>query len=758
MPSIIEAVSDVLDTNDGWAVLAQLTGGSTDSARAGVAEVAPALLGALAERADDPDGRAAVMARLDEVDPAVRADPDLALDGTDRYGRAVLDTLFGPDRGPLRDAMAEHGTLGAPALAMLLPRLTSLVMAVVAGRRDAGNLDSGGVVTLLAGDAPEDRGSRGSWLTGLVAGGAAAGVAAGVATRRPDGLSPAEEMAEADAVDADLEAAADRAVDADPGAPTVDAAGDADVEHAAAGGDATDGSGPDAGADDDPGPGAETTATVAAGAAGAAVAGVAALAGMTDAEEAVEAEADAVDAKLAAASDAEAADAEADVDADDAEAGAGPDADADADSDSDSDSKDDGSDGGGRRTGAAAAAAAVATAGGAATRAGSDDPTTDAGGTGSAAAVASGGDRASGENMTSGENTTSGENDQNKTSGTGTVGTDPDGRERGGVRLLWWVLGGTALVGLLALTLGQCGSGSSSPSGLGGASATTSAVAGATAEGSLRASVDAELPDGVTAEIDGDAVTLTGSVASRDESHRLEAAVMGLDGVGSVDNRIEVDGSGAGTADPDLQARVDAVLPDGVTATLDGDTVALSGVVGSGEAAAAVEEAVAGLAGVGSVESALTVPEGSGTTPATPALPSAEAPATTTTSPGAPTATPAVGTNLNELLGLQTVTFNYLSAQLTGPGQAVLNQVVAYLATNEVTVQIQGHTDSDGPEDKNQQLSERRATAVRDYLVGQGVAAEQLTVIGLGETMPAVPNDSQTNKALNRRIDFVVTS
>ncbi|MFV0258207.1 MAG: OmpA family protein [Acidimicrobiales bacterium] len=703
MPSIIEAVSDVLDTNSGWAVLGQLIGGSGDDAKAGVAVAAPALLGALADRSDDPEGRAAVVAQLDEVDPALVADPDLALDGTDRYGRAVLDLLFGPDRGPIREALAEGGSLGAPALAMLLPRLASLVMAVVARRRADDGLDADGVATLLTDErtALDDAGSIGTWLVGLVAGGSATAVAASAAAGPSSGLPAGEEAveAEADQVDADLEAAA---VDVSTDGP------DAET------GDTAEGS-------SDGGTGAGPAVAVSA-VAGTAV-GVAALAGMTDAEDAVEDAADEVDADLAAAA--------ADAGGDAAKAGTGT---------------------AGKRGAEPAAGAddaGDASAGEDATDATEVDgepagSSSDAGaGVGAAAAGAAAG-RA------------------------GAAATD-EADDRQGVRHLWWVLGGAALVTLLALALGQFGTSSSSD--FGRSSSVTTAARSDPAGGDLQTRVAAQLPDGVTAVIEGDAVTLAGSLPTRDEADRLEAALLGLDGVGSVNNLIEVGDTAAGgsddagaTVDPDLQARVDAVLPDGVTANLDGDEVTLTGTIGSTGAAAAVEQAVAGLDGVGSVRSELTVADTAATTEAPAAAapsteaPSSGAPSSGAAGPGTPTATPPVGTNLNDLLGLQTVTFNYLSAQLTPPGQAVLDRVVAYLATNDVTVEIQGHTDSDGPEDKNQQLSERRAVSVRDYLVSRGIAAERLTTVGLGETRPTVPNDSVANKALNRRIDFVVTS
>ncbi|MEO1695264.1 MAG: OmpA family protein, partial [Pseudomonadota bacterium] len=80
----------------------------------------------------------------------------------------------------------------------------------------------------------------------------------------------------------------------------------------------------------------------------------------------------------------------------------------------------------------------------------------------------------------------------------------------------------------------------------------------------------------------------------------------------------------------------------------------------------------------------------------------------------------------------------------------------ALKSCNNVEIDIEGHTDSQGSDDTNLALSERRAEAVRTYLVRAGVDPDQLDAIGFGETRPAVPNTSRANMARNRRIEFVV--
>jgi len=73
-----------------------------------------------------------------------------------------------------------------------------------------------------------------------------------------------------------------------------------------------------------------------------------------------------------------------------------------------------------------------------------------------------------------------------------------------------------------------------------------------------------------------------------------------------------------------------------------------------------------------------------------------------------------------------------------------------------VRVKIVGHTDSDGADAANLDLSKRRGASVREELVKNfGIDASRLESDGLGETKPVAPNDTQTNKALNRRVEFI---
>ena len=85
----------------------------------------------------------------------------------------------------------------------------------------------------------------------------------------------------------------------------------------------------------------------------------------------------------------------------------------------------------------------------------------------------------------------------------------------------------------------------------------------------------------------------------------------------------------------------------------------------------------------------------------------------------------------------------------------VLNSVAIVLNKYPRTLlDVDGHTDSDGDDISNQQLSERRAVSVARYLNSQGVDARRLRIIGYGETRPIADNASQAGKAANRRVEI----
>ena len=70
---------------------------------------------------------------------------------------------------------------------------------------------------------------------------------------------------------------------------------------------------------------------------------------------------------------------------------------------------------------------------------------------------------------------------------------------------------------------------------------------------------------------------------------------------------------------------------------------------------------------------------------------------------------------------------------------------------------VEGHTDSVGGDSYNQQLSEQRGAAVRDYLTQAGMAASSVTAKGFGKTQPVASNDTATGRQQNRRVEIVIS-
>lgn len=101
------------------------------------------------------------------------------------------------------------------------------------------------------------------------------------------------------------------------------------------------------------------------------------------------------------------------------------------------------------------------------------------------------------------------------------------------------------------------------------------------------------------------------------------------------------------------------------------------------------------------------------------------------------------------------VNFDFNKATLRPEAEPVLQQVLAlFTGDPQLSLEIGGHTDNVGTPAYNQTLSEKRAAAVRDWLVAHGVAASRLTSRGYGESQPLVPNDSDANRAKNRRVEL----
>jgi len=95
------------------------------------------------------------------------------------------------------------------------------------------------------------------------------------------------------------------------------------------------------------------------------------------------------------------------------------------------------------------------------------------------------------------------------------------------------------------------------------------------------------------------------------------------------------------------------------------------------------------------------------------------------------------------------------SAELTEPAKAILDNVAVSLSEHpQLRLEIAGHTDAQGSADFNQALSQNRAEAVREYLIGQGENEENLSAKGYGEAQPLADNASNEGRAKNRRVEL----
>ena len=103
------------------------------------------------------------------------------------------------------------------------------------------------------------------------------------------------------------------------------------------------------------------------------------------------------------------------------------------------------------------------------------------------------------------------------------------------------------------------------------------------------------------------------------------------------------------------------------------------------------------------------------------------------------------------------VLFNIDSAVLDGGARSTLDDVAGVVAEYRKTaVVIQGHTDSTGTEEHNQELSERRAQAVYNHFAGRGIDPQCMAALGFGEGSPAVSNADPGGRRLNRRVEVLL--
>ncbi len=109
-----------------------------------------------------------------------------------------------------------------------------------------------------------------------------------------------------------------------------------------------------------------------------------------------------------------------------------------------------------------------------------------------------------------------------------------------------------------------------------------------------------------------------------------------------------------------------------------------------------------------------------------------------------------------EHLVLDGILFQSGSATLDPESNPRLDRVVEYMThRTSARIRIAGHTDNVGNPQRNQQLSEQRAQAVRAYIVAHGIDGSRIEAVGYGDTQPVASNDTEEGRAQNRRIEAI---
>jgi outer membrane protein OmpA-like peptidoglycan-associated protein len=107
----------------------------------------------------------------------------------------------------------------------------------------------------------------------------------------------------------------------------------------------------------------------------------------------------------------------------------------------------------------------------------------------------------------------------------------------------------------------------------------------------------------------------------------------------------------------------------------------------------------------------------------------------------------------------QKVFFATAKSRILARSFPLLNEVAKVLKDRpKINVRIEGHTDSRGSDRYNMKLSDRRAKSVRRYLMQQGIGGERMVAQGYGESRPIASNRTRAGRAMNRRVEFFITS
>jgi OOP family OmpA-OmpF porin len=169
--------------------------------------------------------------------------------------------------------------------------------------------------------------------------------------------------------------------------------------------------------------------------------------------------------------------------------------------------------------------------------------------------------------------------------------------------------------------------------------------------------------------------------------------------------------------------------------------------------------AVKDASGACIVSSGQVLPECAGAKPAAPkpAAPAAPASPAAPAAPAtpAPAAKPAPQSVRQAVVIQADALFDFDKSVLRPDGKQSIDDAMGKIRGTDLEMVIAtGHTDSVGTDAYNQKLSERRAAAVKDYLVSKGIPAAKITTIGKGESQPVATNKTAEGRQKNRRVDI----
>ncbi len=246
-----------------------------------------------------------------------------------------------------------------------------------------------------------------------------------------------------------------------------------------------------------------------------------------------------------------------------------------------------------------------------------------------------------------------------------------------------------------------------------------------------------------TVDYDGSSIVLDGTVLTEAQAGELGDAAASVVGADNVTNNLVV--SGLDEAVPDADGRVAALAGaigtfgglDSADATMNDTDLTVNGVASDEASRDATVAVVAAAEGAAALRPGgeITVPEPELTLQEEIDLLQAELDA------------------LQEEIS-ETVVFASNSDVLSAPAQATLNKVVAAMQRYpRPVVEVGGHTDSQGPDAFNLDLSQRRAQSVVDFVGGQ-TSPDRLNPIGFGETQPVADNTLEEGRLANRRVEF----